>query len=78
METGNQKVMTFFSHYQTLQFKKKVKGEAYVRPTPRAISSSCSSALYFYGNIDPDSIDDTVEGIWEEVDGKWKRIYASS
>ncbi len=76
MENGSEKIITFFSHYQALSFKRRYK-DGELRPTPRSLSSSCNSALFIFGEIDMAKVDESVEAIYQKEDGKWKKIYQS-
>lgn len=72
-------VVTFESHYHTILAKKKFKSYPFcISPTPRFISSSCSSCLVLQNDMQRDDIEqmkksEGLEGIYT-VCGKEKEI----
>lgn len=75
METDNIKVATFQCHYGAIIFKKRMGGEASLRPVPRAISSSCGTAVFFMSPFDPSTADEYLEAVYEKRGNEWSAIW---
>lgn len=67
-------VVTFFSHYYALSFKKKIGNECYIAPVPRSLSSSCGSAVFLPSWKD-EYITDGVECVYKLFDGGYEKVY---
>ena len=66
MEAENLKVATFQSHYGAILFKKRVAGDAALKPVPRSLSSSCGTAVFFTSPFNPETADEYLEAVYKK------------
>ena len=75
METEDLKVATFYSHYGAILFKKRLGGDAVLRPVPRALSSSCGTAVFFTSPFSLDAEDEYLEAVYRKEGDGWSVIW---
>jgi hypothetical protein len=77
MEDQGNKVMvaTFANHYGAMLFRKTVGAGCTLRPVPRNLSSSCGTCAFFSGPFLKDYINENLEAVYEQKDGKYIKIY---
>ena len=79
MDNNNKKVKeyvaTFHNHYGALLFKKKIGENCYLKPVPRALSSSCGTAAFFSLPFSEDMVNEYLEGVFVFENGAYRRIY---
>ncbi len=68
-------VATFQNHYGALLFKKKLGENCTLKPVPRVLSSSCGTAAFFSLPFSHDMVNEYLEGVFAEEDGRYRRIY---
>ena len=74
MADSDQKVITFFSHYGALTFKKKY-ARCTLRPVPRSLSSSCGTAAYAEGDVDTSLFDENTDSMYERTPDGWRLLW---
>lgn len=77
MEDQRNKMMvaTFANHYGAMVFKKKVGAGCSLRPVPRVLSSSCGTCAFFEGPFKPEYVNENLEAVYEEREGKYVKVY---
>lgn len=75
MESEDQKVITFHSHYGALLFKRRYGDGCVLRPVPRSLSSSCGTAAFITGNVSCELFDENTEAVYERDGEGWRKIY---
>lgn len=75
MESGDQKVITFHSHYGALLFRRRYGEGCALRPVPRSLSSSCGTAAFISGDIPRELFDENTEAAYEREGSGWRKIY---
>lgn len=77
MEDKGDKVMvaTFANHYGAMLFRKTVGAGCTLRPVPRNLSSSCGTCAFFNGPMKEEYMNQSLEAVYEEIDGKFIKIY---
>ena len=77
MEDQGNKVMvaTFANHYGAMLFRKTVGAGCTLRPVPRNLSSSCGTCAFFSCPFLKDYINENLEAVYEQKDGKFIKIY---
>ena len=75
MESEDQKVITFHSHYGALLFKRRYGQGCLLRPVPRPLSSSCGTAAFITGSLPIELLDENTEAAYERKGDEWVRIY---
>lgn len=68
-------VATFHNHYGALLFKKKIGEKCYLKPVPRALSSSCGTAAFFSLPFSHDMVNEYLEGVYAFDGATYRRIY---
>ena len=68
-------VATFANHYGAMVFRKSVGAGCTLRPVPRSLSSSCGTCAFFSGPLKEEYINQSLEAVYEEKDGKYIKIY---
>ena len=74
MEDRDQKVITFHSQYKAFLFRRRYGCGCVLRPVPRALSSSCGTAAFVYGDVDVNLLDG-AEAVYEEEGSGWRMIW---
>ena len=74
MADRDQKVVTFLSHYAALKFRKRFPA-CTLKPVPRSLSSSCGTAAFLEGEVDPSLFDDSTEALYEEDGEGWRLLW---
>lgn len=75
MEAEGVKVATFQSHYGAIMFRKRIGGDAALKPVPRSLSSSCGTAVFFTSPFDPGAADENLEAVYEKEGDGWRVIW---
>ena len=75
MESEDQKVVTFHSHYGALLFRRRYGDGCVLRPVPRSLSSSCGTAAFVTGDVPHDLLDENTEAVYGKEGGNWRKIY---
>lgn len=77
MEDKGNKVMvaTFANHYGAMLFRKTVGAGCTLRPVPRSLSSSCGTCAVFNGPFLKEYVNENLEAVYEERDGRYEMIY---
>ena len=75
MESEDQKVITFHSHYGALLFKRRYGDGCVLRPVPRSLSSSCGTAAFITGSVSCELFDENTEAVYERDGEGWRKIY---
>lgn len=75
MEAEDLKVATFQSHYGAILFKKRVAGDAALKPVPRSLSSSCGTAVFFTSPFNPETADEYLEAVYKKEGDCWSVIW---
>ena len=68
-------VATFHNHYGALLFKKRIGENCFLKPVPRALSSSCGTAAFFSLPFSEDMVNEYLEGVFVFENGAYRRIY---
>lgn len=68
------KIASFYNHYGALQFRRRVP-DAVLKPVPRALSSSCGTAAFFYSEFDPSAADENTESVYIKKGDCYERIW---
>ena len=69
------KVATFHSHYGAMMFHKRIGGDSEMRPVPRALSSSCGTAVFFTLPFYEKWADENTEAVYEKDGNSWRVIW---
>ena len=75
MESGDQKVITFHSHYGALLFRRRYGAGCTLHPVPRDLSSSCGTAAFVTGELHQELFDENTEAAYERIEDGWRKIY---
>ncbi len=75
MEAEALKVATFHSHYGAIMFKKRIGGDASLKPVPRSLSSSCGTAVFFTSPFNAESTDENTEAVYIKDGDGWRVIW---
>ena len=75
MESEDQKVVTFHSHYGALVFRRRYGEGCSLRPVPRSLSSSCGTAAFISGPVPEELFDENTEAVYVKDGDGWREIW---
>ena len=56
-------------------FRKRIGGDATLRPVPRSLSSSCGTAVFFSSPFSPSDADENTEAVYEMDGEEWRVVW---